>query len=110
MITDYARVDAWWRCRAADAAGQLDAQRGLRREVALCVQRAITELSLVGRPRVQTPAQRYPILPESRFLGTIFYPFEAAAALAIAGYLWVQSSRVRVSSFTAPRSRRACMR
>src|SRR5205823_10900146 len=29
---------------------------------------------------------------------------------AIGGYLWVQSSPVRVSSRTAPRSSRACMR
>ena len=38
------------------------------------------------------------------------YPAIAAAALAIARYLCVQSSPVRVSSFTAPRSSRACMR
>ena len=34
----------------------------------------------------------------------------AATAATIAGYLRVQSSPVRVRSFTAPRSRRACMR
>jgi hypothetical protein len=45
------------------------------------MQRAITELSLVGRPRVQTPAQRYPTLPGEPFFGHDFLSLRGGRSL-----------------------------